>query len=88
VRKSERGFRDRIINMGLWFPRLPDMKPSKFYLSAILKDTVFIKNLDTKDCLKRNMQTVISSVPPLGIRSPLNDVTELPSRREPFQRLL
>lgn len=36
VRNSERGFRDTIIRKhGIVLRRLPDMKPSKFYLSGM-----------------------------------------------------
>jgi hypothetical protein len=55
-------FGDRIISIGIWPARSPDLKPCEFFFRGCLKGKVYNSNFRTEN-LKENFRREIENIP-------------------------
>jgi inhibitor of nuclear factor kappa-B kinase subunit alpha len=61
-------FGDRIISLGLWPARSPDLNPCDFYLWGNLKQKVYKTNPNTIEEPKENIRNEVSAISPGELR--------------------
>lgn len=57
-------FGDRVISLGLWPPRSPDLIPPDFYLWGELKGSVYADNARTTNELKQKVTSAFQNIKP------------------------